>query len=243
MDIIFEKPIYKKSYYVSHTQHNIVYDMTDIQIKRITKLQNKGHILNICTNIENNKFFKDIDDTAIYHLLSNNKDWFDNSLTESDIKNLFQPSYCEQNNCINVVLPNDIDGTKINIYINNKKCLLNDFIDLLQDYKRLKEYIINFQLQHIGMYIYSKQTMNKWAIKTVNIYSNDEPYMDTREDIEIFWKNAVEKCDNVLIDRIHHIENIRKEIQIKMNDIVNEPSVKLWELKINDLNKCLKNIL
>lgn len=243
MNIVFEKPVFKKKYYVSHLKDSTFYNMTDVTIKNITKIgSNNGHSLNISINSDDVTFFKTIDDISINDLKTNNEIWFNNGLSEEDVISMFKSSYCEQNKCINAVIPDDVD-TKLSIYLNNKKCTMADFLCLFNDVKVLKHHIINLQLQHIGMYIYTRQTINKWAIRKIIIYTDDAIDIDSREDIEEFWKTNIAECDNVLKSRIKLIEDKRFELQNAYENILQEKSSKLWEKKINRLSKLVNNIL
>lgn len=243
MNIVFEKPIFKKKYYVSHLKDSTFYNMTDVVIKNITKIgSHNGHSLNISINSDDVTFFKTIDDISIKDLKENNKIWFNNSLSEEDVISMFKSSYCEQNKCINAIIPDDID-TKLSIYLNNKKCTMTDFLSLFNDVKVLKHHLINLQLQHIGMYIYTRQTINKWAIRKINIYTNDDIDIDTREDIEAFWKINIADCVNVLNGRIKLIEEKRYELHNTYESILEERSSRLWEKKVHELSKLVNNIL
>jgi hypothetical protein len=243
MNIVFEKPIFKKKYYVSHLKDSIFYDMTDVTIKNITRLGcDNGHSVNISINSDQMTFFTNIDNISMNNLKANNAIWFNNGLSEEELISMFQQSYCEQNECINAILPDDTDS-KLRIYLNNKKYTLQDFLSLLRDVKVSKHHIFNIQLQHIGMYIYTRQTINKWAIRKINIYTDNDIDIDAREDIEEFWKMNITECDNVLKSRIKLIEDKRFELQNAYQSIIQERSPKLWEKKVQDLSKLVKNIL
>jgi hypothetical protein len=98
MNIVFEKPVFKKKYYVSHLKDSMFYDMTDVTIKNITRIgSDNSHSVNISINSDDVTFFKTIDNICINDLKACNKKWFDNGLSEDDIVSMFKSSFCEQN--------------------------------------------------------------------------------------------------------------------------------------------------
>jgi hypothetical protein len=242
VSIEFNKPIFKKTYYISRSSSVLTHNLIDVTIKRVQRLKDKGYVLTLLVSSPDQIYFKEIDDTAIYSLLANNATWFSNELNEDDINALYHPALCSQNNTINVYISSDFDALKLN----NKRCKLADFMNIINDMSYLKKYTINIQAYHTGLYIYSTQTMHKWGVKTINMYSIDEDMLDSDEleNIEKFWGDLVQKSDEALIGKIKELQTTRANLQKVYSDILEEKkSNKDWESKIGSLKKMIQNII
>ena len=222
---VFKKPEFKKKYFLSHTEKSVYYNLTDVTIKNMIKLKNdKGHMLTI-NAVEHKSFFDAIDNASIEQLASNNITWFDNDLTEEDIKQMFNPSYCSQNNVVNICLPSGLCDTK--------------------DIRDTRGKILSLKIQHIGMYIYADQTVNRWAAKAINIHNIEDVHLtETKENIETYWQEQVKQCDQVLDAKTLNIQEIKCKLHNQYSSIVAEKfSNKDWEYKILDLQYLIQNII
>lgn len=225
--ISFKKPEYKKKYYIAHTEKPINYNLTDVTIKQMLKLKNdKGYMLTVnCTNSSDHKeFFNNIDDACIKQLIENNSTWFDNDLTQENIKTMFNPSYCLQNNIVSIFLPNGLN---------------------IEDIRDTSRKILNLKIQHIGMYIYSDQTINRWAVKAINIHNIEDVYMtESKEDIEAYWDQRVKQSIAALDIKISNIRETQDKLNELYSSIITEKfSNKEWEYKIRDLQTLIQNII
>jgi hypothetical protein len=199
--------------------------------------------LNIAPNDQ--VFFKEVDETGIYSLLANNCSWFSNDLNEDDIKSMYIPSLCSQNNTINVYVQNS-PSDMIGIKVNNKAATFEEFMKIVNDMSYVKKYTINAKLYHTGLYIYPGQTMHKWTLQTMNIHSVEDNMLDDDElgDIETFWGDLVNKSDETLVERIKEYENTRVNLKTLYSQILQEKkSHKDWESKITGLKKMIQNII
>ncbi len=232
MNIIYTQPIAKKNYYISKTSTHIYYDIIDIKIKKITKL-NEGYLLTIYIDNDTQAFIDIIDNDAKNILIKENSLWFRNELNEDDIQELFKSSYCKQNKIISVYITNN---TKI--FINNKLSEISDFLD-----KTSKHYIINGKLQLLGMFIYSNQTYNKWHMNTINVYDDESSCTDNRKELEDYWQDTINECNNKLDNQIININKIKDDIKNLYIDIINTENSIDWENKISQLKKLVQNII
>jgi hypothetical protein len=229
-------------------------------------------------------FFKDVDQTGIYSLLTNNYSWFSNDLSEDDIKSMYIPSLCSQNNTINVYVKldhleptdpsNPVDPVdpmepvdpaepvdpvepadpadpadrshNIQTKLNNKPSTFQNFVKIVNDLSYSKKYTINIKIYHTGLYIYSGQTIHKWSLKALNIYSVEDNILndDDLDNIETFWGELVNKCDTKLLEQMQECENTRSNLKSLYAQILQEKkSNKHWELKIMELKKMIQNII
>lgn len=235
---LFKKPDFKKKYYVSHTEKPIYYNLTDVTVKQIIKLKNdKGYMLTIKAEAHK-PFFDEVDNASIEQLADKNRDWFDNDLTEEDIRQMFNPSYCLQNNVVSVFLPSHASHASNASHAPTGS-------DIKDQICNTAGKVLNLKIQHIGMYIYPDQTVNRWAVKTINMHNIDDVHLtETKEDIEAYWQEQVNKCNKALDCKIIHIQETKEKLNHQFSSIVAEKfSNKDWECKIRDLQTLIQNII
>ena len=246
-NIIFKKPVLKNKIYVSTVSETLKIEICEVKIKNIQKLKNSnGYFITIYIPKNNNENLNNklinIDDTALNAILDNNNKWFDNNLSNDELKDLYKNSYSEQYNTLNVILS---DNNPINIIIDNQPYYDNDkLLEILLDVRNFKKYIINLEIQYIGLYIYKELFTNKWLIKNINISNiENEKCSWSREDIEDNWLNEIYNVNTVIDKKIEDANNyIGSLIKHKqnINDIFHEAinfknADKIWENKLNEL--------
>lgn len=250
-NIIFRKPLLKNKIYVSTITEMLKIEICEVKIKNIQKLKNSnGYFITIYIPKNNNDGLTDnfinIDNQALNAILENNNKWFNNNLTKDELKDLYKNSYSEQYNTLSIILS---DNNPINIIIDDKPYYDNDkLLEILLDVRNLKKYIINLEIQYIGLYIYNELFTNKWLIKNINISNiEDEKCSWSREDIEDNWSNEIFNVTTIIDKKIedtnNYIESLIKYKQ-NINDVFREAinfknADKNWENKLNEL----KNII
>lgn len=238
-DVLYLTPVMHKNIFVSNVSSPVTYNNIDIKINKLSKSSNNSsYILTIYIHHNDEEFFKNIDDNAILALLSNNDKWFENALSEDDIKKLFNRSYCSQTNTMSLVITE-----YTNIYIEGKNIEMNDFVKILSDNSLRKQYNINIAVQLAGLYIQSSQTSNKWVIKSVNMYLNEEFDIDNKEEINEFWRNMMEECEKTLNNKIGIIEKKKHILKELYTVIAKTKNSKDWENKITEFKKIIQNII
>lgn len=237
--IAFHAPETKDSYCLSKTKKKVYCDVIDVKIMNIQKMKT-GYMLTLYLDAESRRALTEIDKVSIINLLTNNNSWFNNELTDDEVKAMFFTCYCEQTNTMKAYIRN-VQG--INIYQNNKPLELADFVTSFRsaDYKQC---MVNMKLQLLGMYIYKKQTINKWCINTINIYDNTEDMVtESKDEVEAFWKEMVDRCDEILKKRIENIEASRQGLRSSISAITDTHGTADWEAKIAGLKKLTQNII
>jgi hypothetical protein len=247
LSIDFTQPKIRKNCYISHPDEIILCDMSDIIIHKCSKLQNsKGYCIKIFIKNEYKSLLNSIDDIALNSLLLNNQSWFDNNLTEDDISAMFRRSFCGQTSTMNIILTHDDANIKncSSIFLDGKKCELSDAISIISDSKFSKRYTLNLNVKLAGLYVYPTHTSNKWIIKQMNIYENEELEIDSKEDIELFWKDAVDESMYILDETIKNAEKEKVKIENIYRDILQTPvQNKDWETKLIELKRLTQNII
>ena len=100
------------------------------------------------------------------------------------------------------------------------------------------------RIQLGGMYIYPTHTCNKWIVKNINIYENEDVEIEDKEDIEMFWKNTVNECIEIFDNSISQIEKKKESMLEIYSDILKTPGLnKEWESKLNELKRLTQNII
>ncbi len=242
---VFKSPIQKKNNYICNLDKKISLNLNDIKIKNIQKTTNlKSYILTCYINKKINK--SEIDtikniDTEAYNSIITNDDWFEDKLEVDEVNKLYINSYNNDDNIINIILPTDIF---INISINNNNDNIDNLLSILKDFNNLKKYIIDISISHCGLYFYSKNCINKWIIKQINInnINDDDNMILNREDIEIEWEQDIYKINDIIDEKIIELNILKEKINILFNEIKKlEKSDNIWENKLNELKYIIQN--
>ena len=232
----FTKPEFKKQFYISRTENPIISNLIDCKIKSIVKMKNdKGYTMQVCIQCDDKHMFQDIDASAMHNLIHNNNTWFNNNLTEDEIRQLFRAAICEQSNTITLLL-ND----KTKIYVNDKSSELTDFLS--HDMSYFRHCMLNIKAQHLGLYIYSKQTLNRWYINSLYLY-DQEIDIENKEDIDDTWHNLVSEAIDNLNHQIQTLEDKKTRINMLYQDIHKNYRNRQWDTQIQELKKIIQNII
>lgn len=233
-------PRKKKNCFVSTMASPEFHRTCDTVLQKITLLSdNRGYIANLFVDESTKSFLDNIDDRVTEELLDKNSEWFENELDKDIIPSLFESSYCKQRN---ILLARITDKTILKI--NNKECEINDITHIISSKHFSKRFSNDITISHDRLYIYHNKYNNRWNIKEISIMEYPEINTDTKEDIEAFWENMVNECDNTLKSRIEKIEISRKKLKeqyleiIETNKMNNE-----WEDKISKLKHFVQNII
>ena len=150
--------------------------MSQINQDTIEKLY-KDNSLRICcvTSCTVNAYV--IPDNNIENdILKQSAKWFNKSIDETDVNELYTKSFCNQTKTINVILTNK-DFNNLN-YNNNAINDVDKLINMLKENNNYKKSIINLSIEYMGLYFYSEYTSNKWLIKSLDVtelhYDNNE---------------------------------------------------------------------
>lgn len=237
--IVFDTPKLKKNYYISNAVKPFACDIIDAVVKKVTKLQgDKGYILTLYIGKNDKMILDEIDKQSIESLIENNNKWFSNDLNADEMGDMFKNTVCEQNQVVNVYLLDYSD-----IIIDGVKDEISNVISLLSDRTKSKEYMINIKLRHTGMYIYSTHTVNKWSVKQMQIYGIEEETID-KDEIETFWKEQLNECEDMLENRKKMIDNTFNKLQELYSTVstMNSPN-KEWNMKLCEIKKIIQNII
>lgn len=242
---MFNNLIQKKNKcYVSLCDENIKLFFNEIKIKKIQKISNSSNYIITCyinnnINKDDIVILKNIDIDAYNAIINNNDSWFNNKLDINEIDKLYSKSYTIDNNTIDIILSTDVF---INIFINNKNIDDNNkLIELLFNYNELKKYIINIEIDFLGLYFYPKSASNKWIIKSINI-NNIEECEWNKNEIEDEWYNDLQEFNNDIDDEIIRLNELKNKANKVFNEIKNiKMADNLWENKINILKSIIFN--
>jgi hypothetical protein len=233
-------PRKKKNCFVSTMVSPEFHRTCDTVLQKITLLSdNRGYIANLFVDETTKCYLDKIDDNITQELLDNNSEWFENELDKDIIPSFFESSYCKQRS---VLLARITDKTILKI--NNKECEIGDITHIITSKHFSKRFSNDITISHDRLYIYPNKYYNRWNIKEISITEYPEINTDSKEDIEAFWENMVNECDNTLKSRMEKIEISRKKLKDQYLDIVKTNKMdNEWEDKILKLNHFVQNII
>jgi len=224
---MLKTPYKKDKKFISKSKDIIKLSITDVKIKGIKKLLNgRGYSLILFLSHETNNDtineLKNIDNNIENDILKQSAKWFNKSLDESEVKELYTKSFCDQTKTINVILTNK-DFNNIN-YNNNAINDIDKLIQMLKENNNYKKSIINLSIEYMGLYFYSEYTSNKWLIKSLDVTElqndiNEWHYMD---DIIEKIDNRIKKLDKNTKSKISQYNKIIEEYKSDYYKIANK---------------------
>jgi hypothetical protein len=123
-------------------------------------------------------------------------------------------------------------------------CSVEDLLDIVRQKHFDKNFSTEVTIVHDRLYIQTNKSFNRWIMKEISIIEHPEIITESKEDIESFWGNMVEECDETLRDRIQKIENSREVLKSLNADIVQANKMdNCWEDKILKLKHFIQNII
>jgi len=240
---MLKTPYKKDNKFISLSKDIIKLSITDVKIKGIKKLLNgRGYSLILFLSDETNNDtineLINIDNNIENNILKQSFTWFNKSLNETDVKELYTKSFCNQTKTINVILTNK-EFISIN-YNNNTINDIDKVIQMLKENNNYKKCIINLSIEYMGLYLYSEYTSNKWLIKSLDV---TELQNDSNEWLYI--DDIIEKLD----DRIKNLDKNTKSKISQYNKIIEEYKSDYYNIanrfkdKDNENTKDINNIL
>ena len=223
-------PQQKTKCYVSYLNNPLKIGLNEIKIKNITGNVIECHIP-IKMNESSIKMINELDKIAI-DTLKENPDWLKN-IDKNEIDNLYNYSYTSDISNLNVIINN-----KTECYYNDNEIYMDDTIELLRDYNKLKDYNIIIEISFLGLFIYDYTIINKWLIKTIKIDEVLDDFGDWNiNEIEDDWNIEVENFEINVKNKIEYYKNAVKEARELLDEIKNEMNINIWEKKILKLKK------
>ena len=230
----FKNPQKKGKIFISYPINKISIELSEIKIKNLKELNDKkGFFLecNIPENINKEAInnIKKIDKDAYDCLLENYQSWFINEDTDDiDIDNIYLNSYEED---ITLILSDKIDT---NIIIDDIEKEKYDFINFINSNKKNKNYVINFDIVLLGLYITNTSIINKWAIRNINIELIKDVEWNKKE-LEEEWRYDLIQYEEESHIKIKKMEEMIIKAKELYEEIIKETDDKIWETKLEKL--------
>ena len=230
----FKNPQKKGKVYISYPNNKVIIELNEVKIKNLKELSDKkGYFLecNIIENINKEaiKNIKNIDSDAYDCLIENYKSWFINENNDDiDIDNIYLNSYEDD---ITLILSDKIETDIIIDDIEKEKY---DFINFINSNKKNKNFVVNFEIVLLGLYITNTSIINKWAIRHINIEMIKEVEWNKYE-LEEEWKYDLiqfEEETHIIIRKMEEMIIKAKELY---GEITKETDNKIWETKLEKL--------
>jgi hypothetical protein len=243
--IIVHKPEKKVNSYISKIKvnnKNIRFILNNTKFINLKTNSSNNNILKLyITNDENIKNIRDIDDTILRNVIDNNNSWFNNNLDESKIKEYFRYSMNQSHSNISIMMSDVILPV---ISFNNNQ------VSSLKDINIKKDYIINVEMEALGLYFYKDKFGIRWIVKCINMYDvnniiKEDEILMSKEDIENEWDSDINEFYNklcqdydVLNAKLKFIENLKIEIKEEYDKVKNMENMDVyWNNSLNIISK------
>lgn len=242
MKQLFNFPHKKGKNYISNIDDKVYIELSDVKIKNIQQLGDKGgyffdcHITNKNNEEPINKVLN-LDGNAYDSLISNYDDWFnDNEDGENKIDDLYINSL-SSDMMMTFIYSHKIDS---DIIINEEEKDINDLITFIKLNKKNKNYVINMNIIFLGMYINNTNIINKWAIKCIRIDNmNDNDCDWNRKEIEDEWKYDIKLFEEETEKKINIMRQTVERTKELYKEILKEDNMNIWENKLNNLKSVI----
>ena len=175
---ILKKPEKKDDKFIAKAIEPIKIILTDVKLKSIRRLiDSKGYNIAIyipdTINNEGVSNINTLDDSIMKEIVNSSPRWFNKNLTQNELIEMYNKSYCSQTKTISVIFTN----TKYPKLIYNNKNIetVDNVISILRENNHYKKCMINIEIEYHGIYFYADNTKNKWIVSSIDItdISND----------------------------------------------------------------------
>ena len=113
-----------------------------------------------------------------------------------------------------------------------------DFITFINSNKKNKNYVVNFEIVLLGLYINNTSIINKWAIRNINIETIKDVDWNKNE-LEEEWKYDLIQYEEETIEKIKKMEEMKIKAYKLYEEIVKETDIKIWENKLEKLKSII----
>jgi len=109
-----------------------------------------------------------------------------------------------------------------------------DFITFINSNKKNKNYVVNFEIVLLGLYINNTSIINKWAIRNINIETIKDVDWNKNE-LEEEWKYDLIQYEEETHIKIKKMEEMIIKAKELYEEIIKETDNKIWENKLEKL--------
>ena len=158
-------------------------------------------------------------------MIQTNQNWFQNDLTETEIRAMFKPSFVQN---------------ELTVYYSHLRpphTHIADIHEWIQQHKYSLPISIKCTLKCDGLFVYPTYFQLRWTLVQIDEFEDIELEIDTDErlSIETYWKTLVEKKSKEIrqhIESLYQQEDLLKRTIQRMEQSV---SMNEWELEIEQL--------
>lgn len=185
-------PEKKTSFYLVRCKEPLEIQLNNVDLRKKYMLGNKTYYSYYIKDVDDkNRLFeieKDVRDTV----MTKNKDWFKNTLTETDIIDMYEPSYDDQTQFLDVLH-------------------LDKFPATVKDDTINPDCITCIKVQLLGICISKNSFSVKWVLKSIETIDididNNGLYSEWDDKLDIFEKDIDKK-----ISKLVNIKNSIREL-------------------------------
>ena len=189
-------PEKKSSFYLVRCNNNIQIRLNNVDLRKKYILGNKTYYSYYIHDKEDREKLSNVEIDARDAVLEKNKEWFKNNLTNDDIVEMYEPSYDDQSQYLEVLH-------------------LDKFPAIITGNNNLSNCITCITVQLLGICINKNSYSVKWVLKSMETIDVDE--LD--DDLEIEWENKISNFEREIDVRINKLmkakENVRELFKSK----------------------------
>lgn len=196
-----------------------------VQLHPLNHQQGYALSLKLSPNDPIYSVLKELDQQVLEQMIQTNQNWFQNDLTETEIRDMFKPSLI-QNEMI--------------VYYSHLRpphTHISDLHHWIQHHKYSLPISIKCTLKCDGLFVYPTYFQLRWTVVQMDEYEDIEIEIDTEErlSIETYWKLQVAQK----LKELRHQIQLLYQKETLLNDCIQrmEQSVSMnkWELEIEQL--------
>ena len=185
-------------------------------------------------NSDNYKEIAEIDSKLLEVIISNNKIWFNNTLSEEHIKKYFRPSIDPQTNTISVICNTDSVNDSAHAHANTNEGL-NGIVFELESEK------LTFDIELYGVVWSQRKCGARWVLRKYTKDINEDILPDKTEIVDE-WKHDVsefiEKLQDSKQEYISYCDNYILKLNQSLENIMNDENID--DAKYQKLNRLLR---
>jgi|DEB0MinimDraft_4_1074332.scaffolds.fasta_scaffold01384_9 hypothetical protein len=232
--LLFGEPKSRKTHYHCRVKNDLNFTLFDANVKNILRTKT-GYRLSVTLQQSETGFVDNLDEKVLEYVKENNRTWFDNELSEEEIDDMYNKSYCSQNQTIDVDI---VEHTVLQM--NDSEIEIEEIKDKIFD----ENTVVNIKIKYIGLNIYKDCVRNKWIVSNIDMNYAEDLIIDNKDSIEEFWQNTVNESIDILDVQMSRLAKKKEILQKLISDLKKcETQDKIWDKKISEIKGFVQNII
>lgn len=241
MKLNLDKPKKKNGVFVGkihNDNHSIKIKISNAKFVNVNNIPGSGTLLKIWIpkDSESTDIINNIDEQILEQIIEKNSQWFDNSLSEEQIKQFFRVSLNSMNFTMSILMLN----TKQPLIITSD----NNIADSLEDID-FTETLLDLEIEAQGLFFFQKKCGIRWILRKIIVKKNIEESSDDwidRKLIEEQWTSELTEFGDLIEKDIINLEKKKERLREFKNNILSKFDIAKTENINIEWNKILKDI-